>query len=110
MDDAEIAGGIVGSTLSLLLVKLDAFATSSERKLEENIREAVPNLERELQSMEVLLRDGCSKKERDHQFSAWFKVVVSIIDSDDPETYRSRCIGHVSADTQNKMSKIFKNY
>ena len=99
MDDAEIAGGIVGSTLSLLLVKLDAFATSSEWKLEENIGEAVRNLERELQSIEALLRDGCSKKERDQQFSAWFKVAVSIIDSDGPETHRLRCIGRVSVDT-----------
>ena len=34
----------------------------------------------------------------------WFKVAVSVIDSDGPETYRSR-IG-----SQNKMIKIFKNY
>ena len=30
----------------------------------------------------------------------WFKVAVSVTDSDSPETYRSRCIGRVSADTQ----------
>ena len=41
---------------------------------------------------------------------SWFKVAVSVTDSDGPETYRSRCIGRVSADTQNKMIKIFKNY
>ena len=41
---------------------------------------------------------------------SWFKVAVSVIDSDDPETYRSRCIDRVSADTLNKMIKIFKNY
>ena len=40
-------------------------------------------------------------------FKSWFKIAVSVIDSDDPETYRSRCIGHVSTDTQNKMIKIF---
>ena len=43
-------------------------------------------------------------------YSAWFKVAVSITDLDGPETYWSRCIGQVSADTQNKMIKIFKNY
>ena len=43
-------------------------------------------------------------------FILWFKVAVSVIDSDDPETYRSWCIDRVSADTQNEMNKIFKNY
>ena len=41
---------------------------------------------------------------------AWFKVAASVTDSDGPESYRSRCIGRVSVDTQNKMSNIFKNY
>ena len=40
----------------------------------------------------------------------WFKVAVSVTDSDGLETYRSRCIGRVSADTQKKKIKIFKNY
>ena len=38
----------------------------------------------------------------------WFKIAVSVTNSDGPETYRSRCIDRVSADTQNKMIKIFK--
>ena len=42
--------------------------------------------------------------------SIWFKVAVSVIDSNSPETYQSRCIGCVSADTQNRMIKISKNY
>ena len=29
----------------------------------------------------------------------WFKDAVSVTYSDGPETYRSRCIGRVSADT-----------
>ena len=29
----------------------------------------------------------------------WFKVAVSVTDSEGPETYRSRCIGLISADT-----------
>ena len=41
---------------------------------------------------------------------AWFKVAVSVIGSDSPETYRLRCIDRVSADTQNKVIKIPKNY
>ena len=41
---------------------------------------------------------------------SWFKVMVSVTDSDDPKTYWSRCISRVSTDTQNKMIKIFKNY
>ena len=41
----------------------------------------------------------------------WFKVAVSVTaDSDGPETYLSRCIGRISADTQNKVIKIPKNY
>ena len=44
------------------------------------------------------------------QCVAWFKVAVSVTDSDSPETYRSRCINRVSADTQNKMIKIPKYY
>ena len=35
--------------------------------------------------------------------TTWFKVAISVTDSDGLETYRSRCIGLVSADTQNKM-------
>ena len=41
---------------------------------------------------------------------SWFKVTILVTNSDDPKTYQSRCIGHVSADTQNKMIKIPKNY
>ena len=41
---------------------------------------------------------------------SWFKVAVSVTDSDGPQTYRSRCIDRISADMQNKMIKIFKNY
>ena len=41
---------------------------------------------------------------------AWFKVAVLVTDSDGLETYRSWCIGCVSADTQKKMIKIFKKY
>ena len=43
-------------------------------------------------------------------YRAWFKVAVSVTDSDSPETYWSRCISRISADMQNKMIKIFKNY
>ena len=50
------------------------------------------------------------QKIRQARLNPWFKVAVSVIDSDGPETYRSRCIGRVSADTQNEMNKIFKNY
>ena len=38
----------------------------------------------------------------------WFKDAVSIINSESPKTYRSRCIGLVSADTQLKMKKLKK--
>ena len=41
---------------------------------------------------------------------SWFKVAVSITDSDGPETYRSRCIDQISVDTQNKMIFMLKNY
>ena len=39
--------------------------------------------------------------------TTWFNVAISVTESDGPETYRSWCIGRVSADTQNKMIKIF---
>ena len=42
-------------------------------------------------------------------FYSWFKVAVSTIDSKDPKTYWSRCIGLISADTQLKMKKLKKN-
>ena len=42
--------------------------------------------------------------------TAWFKVAVSVIDSEGSETYRSRCIGLVSANTQLKMKKLKKIY
>ena len=32
--------------------------------------------------------------------AAWFKIAVSVTDSDGPETYRSWYIGRVSADMQ----------
>ena len=41
---------------------------------------------------------------------SWFKITVSIVDSDGPKMYRLRCIDRVPADMQNKMIKIFKNY
>ena len=41
------------------------------------------------------------------RYSSWFKVAVSVTDSDGPETYNGR---GVSVDTQNKMIEIFKNY
>ena len=34
---------------------------------------------------------------------AWFKVVVSVIDSKGLELYPSRCISLVSVDTKNKI-------
>ena len=73
-----------------------------------------------LEMVSTAKRDGLIRKKEnmkgrlnqagaDNEHS-WFKVAVSVTDSDGPETYRSRCIGRVSADTQNKMIKIFKNY
>ena len=75
MADPEIAGGIVGSTLSFLMVKVDAFAIR-EWKLQENIKKAVRNLDCELRSIEALLRDiADSKKEHDHNFRVWIQDV-----------------------------------
>ena len=43
--------------------------------------------------------DGLGYVGGEELLSAWFKVAVSVIDSEDPEAYRSRCIGLVSDDT-----------
>ena len=61
-----------------------------------------------IEEMSIVFKLGlmCTSK----VLCAWFKVTVSVIESDGLETYRSRCIGHVSTDTQNQMIKIFKNY
>ena len=72
--DPEIGGGIAGSAVSFLLLKLDVFA-SREWNLQENIKKAVQNLGRELRSIEALLRDAASKKEHDHQFRVWIQNV-----------------------------------
>ena len=72
--DPEIGGGIAGSAVTFLLVKLDAFATR-EWNMQENIRRAVLNLGRELRSIEALLRDAASKKDPDHQFTVWIQNV-----------------------------------
>ncbi|KAL6349946.1 hypothetical protein AAG906_002053 [Vitis piasezkii] len=72
--DPEIGGGIAGSAVSFLLLKLDVFA-SREWNLQENIKRAVQNLGRELRSIEALLRDAASKKEHDHQFTVWIQNV-----------------------------------
>ncbi|KAL6351168.1 hypothetical protein AAG906_031754 [Vitis piasezkii] len=74
MVDPEITGGIAASTLSFLLVKLDAFAIR-EWKLQENIKKSVQNLGCELRNIQAMLRDADSKEERSHQFTVWIKEV-----------------------------------
>ncbi|RVW42203.1 disease resistance protein RPM1 [Vitis vinifera] len=74
MVDPEITGGIAASTLSFLLVKLDAFAIR-EWKLQENIKKSVQNLGCELRNIQAMLRDADSKEEHSHQFTVWIKEV-----------------------------------
>ena len=72
--DADIVGGIAGSAVSFLLLKLDAFATR-EWNLQENINRALQNLGIELRSIEALLIDAASKKDPGHQFTVWIQNV-----------------------------------
>ena len=72
--DPEIVGGIAGSAVSYLLVKLDAFATR-EFNLKENINRALHDLGIELRIIEALLRDAASKKDPDHQLTFWIQYV-----------------------------------
>ena len=41
-----------------------------------------------------------------HGSKLWYRSPTRTV----PRPYRSQCIGRLSVDTQNKMSKIFKNY
>ena len=74
MVDPEITGGIAASTLSFLLVKLEAFAIR-EWKLQENIKNSLQDLGRELRNIQALLRDADSKEERSQQFTNWIEEV-----------------------------------
>ena len=70
----DIVGGIAGSAVSYLLVKLDAFATR-ELNLKENINRALQDLGIELRGIEALLRNAASRNDPDHQFTGWIQEV-----------------------------------
>ena len=82
-----------------------------------NCKSCVSNLSHHIQNSNILSdKPEISPKSKNfirqtRNFSqTLFKIAVSVVDSDGPETYRSRCIVRVSADTQNKMINYFKNY
>ena len=52
---------------------------------------------------------GCHSGGHHHHYAiAWFKVTVSIIDSNGHKAYRSWCLGSALGDTQNKIIRNFK--
>ncbi|CBI27240.3 unnamed protein product, partial [Vitis vinifera] len=70
----DLAGGMADGAVSFLLQKLEAFA-STEWNLQENIRNGVRELQRELWRIEAMMRDADAKKDYDNQFNVWIQEV-----------------------------------
>ena len=72
--DPEIVGGIAGSAVSYLLLKLDAFVTR-ELNLKKNINRALRDLGIELRSIEILMRESASKEDPGDNYTGWIQEV-----------------------------------
>ena len=70
----DLAGGMADGAVWFLLQKLEAFA-SREWNLQENIRNGVRELQRELRRIEAMMRDADAKKDYDNRFNVWIQEV-----------------------------------